>query len=149
MNNITYRINSPTVINETIEGESVIINLTTGYYYSLEGSGARIWEAIGMGTPVSQLVEMVSCRYEGNPTEMAAAIEELVKELAAESLIVPCQNGAAAAPSDKAPTKKEAFVKPALNKFGDMQDLLLLDPIHEVDEQGWPHTPDPEQALKR
>jgi hypothetical protein len=26
-----------------------------------------------------------------------------------------------------------------LQKFTDMQELLLLDPIHEVDERGWPH----------
>jgi hypothetical protein len=25
-----------------------------------------------------------------------------------------------------------------LQKYTDMADLLLLDPIHEVDEQGWP-----------
>ena len=23
-----------------------------------------------------------------------------------------------------------------------MQELLLLDPIHEVDERGWPNTPE-------
>jgi hypothetical protein len=28
-----------------------------------------------------------------------------------------------------------------LQKFTDMQDLLLLDPIHEVDESGWPRVP--------
>jgi hypothetical protein len=31
-----------------------------------------------------------------------------------------------------------AFVPPSLAKFQDMQDLLLLDPIHETDEPGWP-----------
>jgi hypothetical protein len=29
---------------------------------------------------------------------------------------------------------------PVLNKYTDMQDLLLLDPIHEVDERGWPNS---------
>jgi hypothetical protein len=23
--------------------------------------------------------------------------------------------------------------------FGDMQKLLLIDPVHEVDDAGWPH----------
>jgi hypothetical protein len=23
-----------------------------------------------------------------------------------------------------------------------MQDLILLDPVHEVDARGWPHLPD-------
>ena len=25
-----------------------------------------------------------------------------------------------------------------LNRYADMKDLLMLDPIHEVDEKGWP-----------
>jgi hypothetical protein len=24
-------------------------------------------------------------------------------------------------------------------KYSDMEDLIMLDPIHEVDESGWPH----------
>lgn len=27
---------------------------------------------------------------------------------------------------------------PVLEVFADMQDLLLLDPIHDIDEVGWP-----------
>jgi hypothetical protein len=31
-----------------------------------------------------------------------------------------------------------------LNKYSDMQELLLLDPIHDVDDAGWPKpNPDP------
>ena len=30
------------------------------------------------------------------------------------------------------------FHPPVLNVFSDMQDLLLLDPIHDVDATGWP-----------
>jgi hypothetical protein len=26
-----------------------------------------------------------------------------------------------------------------LEKFTDMHDLLLMDPIHEVSDAGWPH----------
>ena len=36
-------------------------------------------------------------------------------------------------------TEKLGFEAPILQKYTDMQDLLLLDPIHEVDEAGWPH----------
>jgi hypothetical protein len=31
-----------------------------------------------------------------------------------------------------------AFQPPTLRKYTDMQDLLLIDPIHEVDDLGWP-----------
>jgi hypothetical protein len=28
-----------------------------------------------------------------------------------------------------------------LHKFTDMQDLLLVDPVHDVGDAGWPHRP--------
>jgi hypothetical protein len=30
-------------------------------------------------------------------------------------------------------------VPPVLERYTDMQELLFLDPIHDVDESGWPH----------
>ena len=30
------------------------------------------------------------------------------------------------------------FTTPTLEIFSDMQDILLLDPVHDVDERGWP-----------
>ena len=46
----------------------------------------------------------------------------------------PPEDGEAAAPAG-AP----AFVVPTLEKYTDMEALLLADPIHEVDEAaGWP-----------
>lgn len=30
------------------------------------------------------------------------------------------------------------FEEPIFHKYTDMEDLLLLDPIHDVDETGWP-----------
>jgi hypothetical protein len=32
------------------------------------------------------------------------------------------------------------YQKPVLEKFTDMQDLILLDPVHDVNPKGWPHT---------
>ena len=31
-----------------------------------------------------------------------------------------------------------AYRTPVLSIYTDMQDLLLLDPIHDVDQAGWP-----------
>ena len=30
------------------------------------------------------------------------------------------------------------FEPPTLSKYKDMQDMLLLDPVHDVEEAGWP-----------
>ena len=38
-------------------------------------------------------------------------------------------------------TSQDDFTNPVLEKFTDMAELLLLDPIHEVDDSGWPNKP--------
>ena len=35
-----------------------------------------------------------------------------------------------------------AWQEPTLDSFDDLQELLLLDPVHDVTEAGWPHRPD-------
>ena len=32
----------------------------------------------------------------------------------------------------------QQYAAPKLATYSDLQDLLLLDPIHDVDETGWP-----------
>jgi len=36
----------------------------------------------------------------------------------------------------------DSYKAPELDTYEDMQDLILLDPIHEVDESGWPNVAD-------
>jgi hypothetical protein len=33
---------------------------------------------------------------------------------------------------------KKPFTDPVIEIYTDLQDLLLLDPIHDVDDRGWP-----------
>ena len=48
-------------------------------------------------------------------------------------------DAAVAPPNGSAPADAaRVFEAPRLEKYTDMQDLVLLDPVHEVDEQGWP-----------
>ena len=68
-----------------------------------------------------------------------------LRSLEAESLIRSSANGASASPP--APGASDgaalgAFAPPAFEKFTDMEELLLLDPIHEVGDTGWPRKPD-------
>lgn len=128
----SYRINSPGVIHETIDEEVVIINLDKGHYYSLDGCGAWIWKALVTGLPPTTIAEA----FDGEQETIGVAVSELVAELESESLIVAADAGAAIGEME-APTAPFEAVK--LQRYSDMEELLLLDPIHEVDEQGWPH----------
>ena len=75
-------------------------------------------------------------RTEG--ADVGAELAELVQSLVSEGLLV---QGAPAAPGPPPPPVAEPapWLPLALETFTDMQDLILLDPVHEVQpEQGWP-----------
>lgn len=136
MSNIAYRINTPKVVHETIEGEVVIINLDSGAYYSLDQAGAALWAELERGVGAADLARFIEAHYQARAGEAAAAVEALLTALAAEDL-VRAAGEAVAQPADTN-GQRPPFVAPVLQKHTDMQDLLLLDPIHEVDETGWP-----------
>jgi hypothetical protein len=66
---------------------------------------------------------------------------QLIEELQQEKLIVPDAPGAAPLPTENLSVgDKPPFQSPVLHKYTDMAGLLLLDPIHDVLETGWPQT---------
>ena len=144
-NSIRFKINSPKVIHETIDGETVMVNLDSGNYYSLEKVGADVWALIEKGFPVSEMTEEIAQRFAGEKDEMKRVIYQFVDELQSEGLIVTDGSpGNGREPEQESRDMVQAaegrpeFEAPALHKYSDMQDLLLLDPIHEVDDAGWP-----------
>ncbi len=140
-----YRLNSPTVILETFEDEVVIVNLESGTYYSLGTTGATICGAVEHGATSRQIEAALAEHFEGDGAAMAQAASTFLSELEREGIVLVAtdadEGGAATSPDAAAPrqtTAKRPFEIPTLQKYTDMQELLLLDPIHEVDDSGWP-----------
>ena len=137
-----FRVNSPKVGHEVFDAEVVIINLGTGTYYSMDGVAADIWTRIDGAMP-GEIVEGLTARYEASAGDIETAVAQFLDELQREGLIVPDQ----ASSDEKERPGRSAegrehplprFEPPVLHKYSDMQDLLLLDPIHDVDDAGWP-----------
>jgi hypothetical protein len=135
------RVNAPTVVSETIEGEVVIINLDSGAYYSVRASAAEIWECVEIGAAGLQIVDHLASRYGGAREEMILCVSEFLDLLAGEQLIVHAEEPADPPPALLTVSDQErpGFEPPVLEKFTDMEDFLMVDPIHEVDDRGWPH----------
>jgi hypothetical protein len=134
-----YAVNSGQVISEIIDGEAVMINLTTGNYYSLNEVGAAIWDSIEAGASADEIVERLGGRYEGVQSEIEKATTGLIEELLREELIVAAERDGSVVSAVEPVSDRPPFQAPLLEKHTDMQDLILLDPVHEVGEQGWPH----------
>jgi hypothetical protein len=134
-------VNSRDVVHQTIDGEAVIIHLARGYYYSLDAVGADVWATIGRGGDLSALTAALKARHGPSATDVETAVADFVDALRREDLIVEDASPASTtAPAlDTASSDNRAvFEPPVLHKYTDLQDLLLLDPIHQVDEGGWP-----------
>ncbi len=149
-----FLINAPKVILETFDDEVVIVNLDSGNYYSLDKVGADIWGLLESGASLQETVSAIAGSYNGDHDDMKAGINRLVEELQEENLIVidtsETSSGSRVAPLTEYGFRgeKPAFTTPLLSKYTDMQDLLLLDPIHEVDDSGWPNSKSESPAEK-
>ncbi len=142
----SYKINNPKVVHENIDGEAVIVNLEKGDYYSLVQTAADVWDMIEKGLSRDYIVQGMLQRYEGDRKVIETAINNFLEELQREELIVISQNyGSRNTPLTEAQIKinvnqgKLNFEPPILEKYTDMEELIALDPIHEVDEMGWPN----------
>jgi Coenzyme PQQ synthesis protein D (PqqD) len=139
-----YRVDPRKVAHETIDGEVIMIHLLIGTYYSLDGAGADLWEHLAKGRAREETVTLLEQRYDAEPGVIAETVDDLVKRLAEEELLEPAPDGAPAPNGQPAEPSAERlpFKPPQLEKYTDMQDFLLVDPIHETDETGW----SPQQA---
>jgi hypothetical protein len=140
MEDARFRTNSPPVVYETVEGETIVVNLETGSYYDLNEVGGYIFAAFERGASVADVARAVAAGCDEEPGVVHAAVGAFASRLTEEQLLIPAgMNGRAeSAPMSAGPESPARFAEPALNKYTDMQELLLLDPVHEVSEAGWP-----------
>ena len=103
---------SPYIMSDTIDEMVIVIHIITGAYYSLTPVGAEIWKKIEAGEQEYSLEETQYIKVFSN--------EEILK-----------------VENDLSGYKTISFEEVGM-KFTDMEEMLMGDPIHEVDWQGWP-----------
>lgn len=145
MEAVHLRVNTPQVIHETIEGEVIIINLDSGNYYSVKGCGADVWDVIQQSAGVAppEIVSAIAARFDQPPAEIDVHVRRFLDELRGEGLVAEDEGDGESVPAaspggTNGHVQGRVFEPPVLEKYTDMQDLVLLDPVHEVDSTGWP-----------
>lgn len=137
-----YTIRTPQISHETIDGETVIINLDNGNYYSMDGIGADIWNLISEGASKDSIINVIDNNFQVERKDFEIKLNSLIDQLLDEGLIKKNNEGKNTFDEknfDLISDSSEGYKDPVLHKYTDMQDLLLLDPIHEVDDNsGWP-----------
>jgi hypothetical protein len=138
-----YSVAGTHVAHQNIDGEVIVVDLVNGIYFSITGSGSIIWQHLVNGYSVDQIVNHMLLTHDASRKEIETAVEKLVQQLVTESLLVQRKEDAVPAPlpvpSDN--FVKEAFQPVTFEKYTDMDAALMLDPIHDTDESGWPCQP--------
>ena len=131
-----YRVASAKIVWQCFEDELVVINLESGKYYSVNSTGSAIWKLMEAGWSPAAAASHV---LDGAPSEGREQVFAFWAKMIEEGLISPD-------PDPKSDHRQDVpaagpWSQPSIAVFSDMQDLFLLDPIHDVDEAGWPSRP--------
>jgi hypothetical protein len=139
MCNDCFRVDSPAVIYEKFDAELVAIHLDTGSYHSLVGAAADAFMLLTEEATAAELAEALETKYEGSREDIAKALVPFLAALEEEKLIAKVEvRQARGSLQLHTGGAKLAFVPPRLEAYHDLQSLLLLDPVHEVGDRGWP-----------
>ena len=130
----SYKLNAPSCIAEAVEDDLIVINLATGRYYNMRHETVACWRALSQGVTPADLL----AANDWNSVQQAS-FTQLVQQLVEEQLLIVSSEPAPAgdAPRIECSSGHEPF---HVDVFTDMEEMLLLDPIHDASvDTGWPH----------
>ena len=121
------RANMDEVAAEVIDGEAVLINLSNGMYFTMDGIGAVVWAMIEHGYTLDEMSGELAASYSVDRARILADLEALAQELLRHGLVViasePTRSGAIEMRVNGA-----SYQPPTLSTYTDMAEVLALDP---------------------
>jgi hypothetical protein len=126
------------IISDLFGDEVVLVNLESGIYYSLRGSSAQIWIRIQNNYSIHELIEELSVLYQTKSERLSEEVINFIKNLISQNLIKIADTSEKTQIPLNPNSPKLDFSSPNLEVFSDMQEILLLDPVHDVNKEGWP-----------
>ena len=134
-----YAINNGNVVFEKFDDEYVLINLENGNYFSIRLVAGVVWRLLTEGHSVTTVVTAIGQKFEVSSDQLQTDVETFVSQLLTEGLFVEGSADSFSNSTLKVTEEISDYKAPMLEVYSDMQDLILLDPVHEVDDTGWPN----------
>lgn len=131
-----YKLNEEKMFYDMAEGQAIVINFTTGMYYGTSSLGSAVLDSLLAGSSAEDVCKAIQTLPDC-PADMEAQLNTFIGQLLEKEIIVPTDGTGAACNIDVA-SLADGF-KLTVDEFAEVQDLILADPVHDVDvEQGWP-----------
>lgn len=117
------------VAGKVMDGEAIIIDLSTGIYYSADKVGGFIWSQIEGGSALGDIVDAVCTQYVIDPDQAKADVFGFVSQLVDANLVSTEPVSGTVSSADRAGSiEKIPYETPVLIPYEEMADLLALDP---------------------
>jgi hypothetical protein len=131
-----YQVNPEKMFCDITDDFAIIINSETGIYYGINSFGTSVFENLIKGSAVPEILTELK-KIPGIPADIEQRLVIFIEELKSKEIIV---NGTAVKNeivinADLAVADEFVF---SVSEYADAQELLLADPIHDVEEElGW------------
>lgn len=123
------RPNEQEIAAKVVDGEAIMINLSTGMYYSMGETGAVVWELLAGGHSLEDISMTLARRYDVAREHAQADVERLAAQLLEENLVTLSDSTAPpAALPGVAGVTRTPYSAPKLDIFRDIGHLVALDP---------------------
>lgn len=132
-----FKLNEAKMFYDISEGQAVVINFETGVYYGTTTLGSAVLSRLLEGHTVDAISSELK-KLDGCPDDIEKSVGEYVDSLKEKEILTEGPDANNACTPFEASVASEGFDL-SLDEFMEVQDLLLADPVHEVNElQGWP-----------
>ena len=136
LDHTVFEVAKPDCVADDFGGEVVVLNTTSGVYFSLRDLAAALWRDLAAGHSVESLITGISLVDQ----QIAEPTVKLIDQFERTGLM------RRASPRQVETTAIESITvvragekRLTIESFDDMKDIILADPIHDVDDQrGWP-----------
>lgn len=133
-----YILNEEKVFYDESEGQVIIINFATGVYYSFDKISSAVITDLSAGAEPESIIkglkELKDC-----PGNIEDKVFEFINKLKDLEIIVAAEGKSEANQPIYSPEIASDGYEFAVDGFEEIADLLLMDPIHEINaDMGWP-----------
>jgi len=77
----------PQVMSRLVGDETVLLDLSSGIYFGVDGVGKRIWDSIAEGRSLGQTAAVIAAEYEVDEVTAQADVVEFTSDLVERGLL--------------------------------------------------------------
>ncbi|HVG97011.1 MAG TPA: PqqD family peptide modification chaperone [Chloroflexota bacterium] len=88
-----YEVVSDRVVAAELDGEAVLLDVSSGLYYGLDEVGSRIWMLLNEAPGLEAIVSRLRDEYEAAPDDLQRDVAAFIDALVARGLVRVAQAG--------------------------------------------------------